>query len=135
MASFADIVLNDGQATPVAKTFKVKLNDNMVSVWEQRDLGVPIGYAIVRVQTKDTATVRKVSVSVSVPTLEAVSGANLSGFTPAPKVAYTHRANAEFILPQRGTTQERKNVKAFLTSLLGNATVASMINDGEEITG
>lgn len=135
MASFADIVLNDGQAVPVAKTFKVKMNDNMVSVWEQRDLGVPIGYAIIRVQTKDTATVRKVSLSIAVPTLEAVSGANPSGFTPAPKVAYTHRVNAEFILPQRGTTQERKNAKAFLTNLLGNATITSMINDGEEITG
>lgn len=135
MATFADIVLNDGQATPSPKTFKVKLNDNMVSVWEQRDLGVPIGYATVRVQTKDTATVRKVTLSIAVPTLEAVSGANPSGFTPAPKVAYVHRVNVEFILPQRGSTQERKNIKAFVTNLLGNGTVTSIVNDGEEITG
>lgn len=135
MATFADIVLNDGQATPSPKTFKVKLNDNAVSVWEQRDLGVPIGYATVRVQTKDTATVRKVTLSIAVPTLEAVSGANPSGFTPAPKVAYVHRVNVEFILPQRGSTQERKNIKAFCTNLLGNGTVTTIVNDGEEITG
>lgn len=135
MATFADIVLNDGQTTPVARTFKVKLNDMQATVWEERSAGVPIGYAIVRVQTKDTPTVRKVSLSVSVPTLEAVAGSNPSGFTPAPKVAYIHRFSGEFILPQRGSTQERKNVKAFITNLLGNATITSIINDGEEITG
>ena len=135
MATFADIVLNDGQATPVAKTYKVKLNDMQATVWEERSSGIPIGYAIVRVQTKDTPTVRKISLSVAVPTLEAVAGANPSGFTPAPKVAYVHRFNGEFIMPLRGSTQERKNVKAFAANLLSNATLTAVIVDGEEITG
>lgn len=135
MATFADIILNDGAATPVAHTFKVKMNDNMVSLWEDRSGGVPIGYATVKVQTKDTPNVRKVMLWIAMPTLEAIAGSNSSGFTPAQKVAYTHRSYQEFILPQRGTLAERKNIIAFHVNGLANATIKSVIQDGDEITG
>lgn len=135
MATFADIILNNGAATPVAKTFKVKMNDNMISLWEERSGGIPLGYALLKVQTKDTQTVRKVMIWVAIPTLEAVAGANGAGFTPAAKVAYTHRSYHEFILPQRGTLDERKNLIAFHTNGLLNATIKAVVQDGEEITG
>lgn len=135
MATFADIILNNGAATPVAKTFKVKMNDNMTSLWEERSGGIPLGYATVKLQTKDTQTVRKVMLWVAIPTLEAVAGANEAGFTPAAKVAYTHRSYQEFILPQRGTLDERKNLIAFHTNGLSNATIQLVVKDGEEITG
>lgn len=135
MATFADIILNNGAATPVAKTFKVKMNDNMTSLWEERSGGIPLGYALLKVQTKDTQTVRKVMIWIAIPTLEAVAGANGAGFTPAAKVAYTHRSYQEFILPQRGTLDERKNLIAFHTNGLSNTTVKTVVQDGEEITG
>lgn len=135
MATFADIILNDGLATPVAHTFKVKINDNRMSTWEDRVNGIPLGYSVVKLTTSDTDTVRKVKISVAMPTLEAVSGANQAGFTPAATIAYIHRATLEFILPQRGTLAERKNLLAFLTNSLSNATIIGVIRDGDEISG
>lgn len=135
MTAFADITINDGKATPVAHTFKVKLNDNMVSLWEDRVNGVPLGYALVRLTTKDTASVRKINVAITVPTLEAVSGANPAGFTPAPRVAYTHRFNGEFIMPQRGSTAERVDLLAYAKNFLALSLSTAVITTGEEITG
>lgn len=135
MPTFADIVLNDGQTTPVAHTFKVKVNDNMQSLWEDRVGGVPVGYATITVKTEDTATVRKVRIWVTVPTLEAIAGVNSSGFTPAQKKAYEHRSYQEFFLPQRGTAAERENLVAFHTNLLANTGILAVIRDGDEYTG
>lgn len=135
MATIADIILNDGAATPVAHTFKVKSNDMGVSRFEDRASGIPVGFGLMIVKTEETANVRKVMLEYKLPTLEAVSGANAAGFTPAASVAYVTRVKVEFFLPQRGTTQERKNVLAFLSNGLSNTTIKSIIVDGEEFTG
>ena len=135
MPTIADIVLNDGQATPVAHTFKVKMNDMQQSLWEDRVGGIPIGYATVMVKTEDTKSVRKVRLWVTVPTLEAISGANASGFTPAQKKAYEHRSYQEFFLPQRGTLAERKTLLAYHSNLLLNTGILAVIRDGDEYTG
>lgn len=135
MANLADIILNDGAATPVAHTFKVKMNDGGVSRFEDRAAGIPVGYGILIVKTEETTNVRKVTLELRIPTLEAVAGANSAGFTPAAQVAYTTRVKTEFFLPQRGTTAERKNILAFLSNGLSNTTIKSIITDGEEFTG
>ena len=135
MATFADIVLADGQATPVNHTFKTKTSTGRTAVWEDRVSGVPIAYGKLTVDTKDNDSVRRVKLSVAVPTLEAVSGANSSGFTPPSTVAYIHRVNIEFMLPQRGVSQNRKDIIAYAKNALNNATLASIITDGDEIAG
>lgn len=135
MPSFADIILRDGQATPVDHTFKVKLNDLKQSVWEDRVGGIPVGYAVITVKTEDSATVRKVRIWVTIPTLEAIGGVNASGYTPAQKKAYDHRSYQEFFLPQRGTAAERNNLVAFHVNLLSDTGLLAVIRDGEEYTG
>lgn len=135
MANFADISLNDGQATPVAHIFKVKKTVDTLSSWEDRSGGVAIGYIRLSSQTKDNADVRRVTLKVAMPTLEAVSGANPSGFTPAPKVAYTTLGTVEFVIPQRSSAAEKKNILAYVKNALLNATLASLVTDGEEIAG
>lgn len=135
MASFADIVLNDGQATPVAHTFKVKKTVDTLSSWEDRVGGIAIGYPKLTTQTKDNPDVRRISIKIAVPTLEAVSGANPSGFTPAPKVAYSTLGTVEFVLSQRASAQEKKNIIAYVKNALANAVISSLVTDGEEIAG
>lgn len=135
MASFADISLADGLAAPVAHTFKTKTSSGRVATWEDRVSGIPVGYNKLIVETKDNETVRRVKLSLAVPTLEAVSGANNAGFTPAATVAYVHRVNVEFMLPQRGISQNRKDILAYVKNTLANSIVAAIITDGDEIAG
>lgn len=136
MATFANIVINDGAATPVAHTFAVKSNDNRISKFEDRVGGVPIGYSKLTVAIADiNKNNRRVSLSIEVPILEAVSGANPSGFTPAAQVAYYDKVDVSFVTNNRSTTQNRKDVLAFVKNALALALVTSIVVDGEEISG
>lgn len=135
MATFADLVINDGASTPAAHTFKVKLNDRGLSTWEERTGGIPVGYLLVKVQTSDTVTVRKVDIDIVCPVLAAVAGANAQGFTPAAKVDYSNRSKHQFWLSQRGTQAQRTDLWAYARNILDNATIKAVITSGEEISG
>lgn len=135
MAAFADIVINDGATTPVAHTFKVKKVVGTTSLWEDRVGGIPVGYSTLQSETKESDQVRRVKIKTSKPTLEAVSGQNSSGFTPAAQKAYTLLATSEFVLPQRCTEQERKDLYALHCNALALALFKNMIVTGEEIAG
>lgn len=136
MASFANIVINDGATTPVTHTFAVKSNDNRISRFEDRAGGVPIGYSKLAVLISDiNKNNRRVEVTFEVPVLEAVSGANPSGFTPAAAVAYYNKATVTFVTNNRSTTQNRKDLLAYVKNQLALALMTSIIVDGEEISG
>lgn len=135
MTQFASFTINDGKATPVAHTFSAKSNDGRKTVWEDRSSGVPLAYPKVVLQTSDTLQIRKADISLTIPTLEAVSGANQLGFTPPATVAYFHALDIKAKLPMRGTLAERTDLYALGCNLLANAIFGGVIKTGEEITG
>lgn len=136
MASFANIVINDGQAAPVAHTFAVKSNDARISKYEDRSGGIPVGYGKLMAAVSDiNKNNRRIEFSIEVPVLEAVSGANPSGFTPAAAVAYFNKVTVSFTTNNRSTTQNRKDLLAYVKNLLALSMTASIVVDGEEISG
>lgn len=135
MPAIADIVLKNGAATPVDKTFKAKSVVGTIAKWENRDAGVPIGYKRLALETKDSASSRRVKVQVSCPTLEAVSGANPSGFVPAPAVAYTLQGSADFLISTRASDAEVADLLAFLYNSLADALFKQVIVNRDEIVG
>jgi hypothetical protein len=146
MPAFAAVTINDGQASPGAHTFNPVANDNGIYVWQDQTGGVSLGYltltyaktmpaASVRAgQASDASRVWRHKISVAVPTMETL-GTSDSGLTPAPTVACIHRANVEFIQPERGTTSVRKDVTAYVSNLLAHATFKSILNDQAGLTG
>lgn len=135
MTQFASFSINDGKATPVAHIFSAKSNDGRKTVWEDRSSGVPIAYPKVVLQTSDTLQIRRADISLTLPTLEAVSGANQLGFTPPSTVAYFHALDIKAKLPMRGTLAERTDLYALGCNLLANAIFGGIIKNGEEVTG
>lgn len=135
MAVFANIVLNDGAATPVAHTYAVKSNDNSVTTFEDRVGGVPIGYGKLIFRTSETSEQRTVKVDIVVPVLEAVSGANAAGFTPPAKVAYQNIGKLEFRTSLRSTLQQRKDLVAYVKNAAALTLVSSIVADSENISG
>jgi hypothetical protein len=57
----------------------------------------------------------------SLPVLESTSAATGSGIPPAPTIAYVLRGNIEYIMPERCTLQERKNLNAFVKNALAHS--------------
>lgn len=135
MTTAADIVLPDAQATPVNHTFAVCSANGMEAIYEDRAGGVPIGFGKLRALIKAPSTKTKTSnrnyqiqVQVAVPVLETL-GNNSAGFTPAPTVAYTVRGLVTFDIPERATTQQRKDIIKYLSGALVNAQISTLVSD------
>lgn len=118
----APIVLGDGQATPVNKTFAPKDCTPQLATWSDRSSGISIGQPHLTLSVIESATVNKISGKIMLPVLETTSTDGVAGYVAAPKVAYQSMAKFELILPHRASLQNRKDTLAFLKNFLGNAT-------------
>lgn len=136
MADNANIVIVDGAATPLTRTFGPDKIENGVATYKDRSGGITAGYGMISItrpkepQDKVNGS-EKVVVQLMLPKLEIVSGSAISGFEPAPRVAYNCVARCEFWLPVRATTQEKENLRVLLIDLLGDAILVDLIDEGE----
>lgn len=132
MAQIANIVINDGAATPVAHTF---IPQSIVSgshaKWRENQSGLPIiGQGVLEVKVAELRSgVMQCHVSLATPCLEAASGANANGYTAAPKVAYTPLVGATFNFDKRTTMQQRKDLRVLLMNALANAIVIDAVDN------
>lgn len=133
MAAQANIVINDGQAAPVAHTFTARGADPSLASWAETALGQKIGWPTITMSLRETAGDAgkcQVEIRIGLPSLEVISGSD-GGYTPSPKVAYTEWFVGSFTLPNRATLADRKNILAFAKNALANAAVTSLVQDLE----
>jgi len=138
MAAVSNIVLTDAQATPVNHTF-IPLGKDAKGVWwfEDQSGDSAIGYnrlsisitrpsqaAVGQVDKGDR--VNRVRIGISTPKPETL-GTGGNGFVPAPTLAYVERFSAEFILPDRGNLQGRKDLRKYASTLLANTHVVNAV--------
>lgn len=132
MAAIANIVINDGQATPVAHTFYPQASDPD-AVYRESLSGIAlIGNGTMKATVKLSSAaegLNRVRLVLALPALETVTAQNSAGYTAAPKVAYTNTASMDFILPNRGTTAQRKDLRVLCSNLLLNAQVIDIIEN------
>lgn len=148
MPALAPIVINDGQATPVAHTFNpAGPDENGVSFLYDRSGGIAVGFPELSINlrqpqrirsnsnTKQTSSDRvfRATVVVRVPTLDVTSPATGTGIQPAPSKAYDTVVKMEFLLPERTTLQNRKDILAYAKNILANSNVVSVVQDLESI--
>lgn len=131
MTAIAAITINDGAATPVAHTFYPVSSSPDASYRENISGLALVGQGTIKAAIKqDNGNgLNKVRLTIDLPALEVVSGVNSLGYSAAPKVAYSDKVNVDFILPSRGTGQQRKDLRVLLTNLLANAQVIDMIEN------
>jgi len=130
LAAIANLVLADGQATPVNKTFSPADCTSSLATWTDRSSGINIGFPEVTLSLNKGNEQMKVLAKVVVPTLEVISGSD-GGYTPSPKVAYQTMGKVEFTLPARSTLQNRKDIVAFIRNLLNNAVITKATEEYE----
>jgi len=131
MSSQANIVINDGQSTPVAKTFSARGADINLAVWKDVSGGISIGLPQITISNRESEGVNgsyRVEARVVLPVLETISG-DAGGYTAVPKVAYKMFGKVELIAPNRSSLQNRKDIKAFVTNLLGHTVMAETFVD------
>lgn len=129
MAAISTIVINDGKATPVAHTFN-PVQSAPDAVYREGLSSLPlIGQGVIDLRTRTQGELNRVKVTLKLPVLETATGANAQGYTAAPKVAYHSTANVEFILPSRGTAEQRKDLRVMLANLLLNAQLVDNVDN------
>lgn len=136
MASNANIVINDGEAMPIARTFTPDGIDGGVAVYSDRSGGIPVGYGkitMTRPKTPQDAQngSYKCTLQLMLPKLEVIAGSDVAGFTPASRVAYNCVAKVEYWLPVRSTTQDRKNLRTLLANLINSTIPVDAVEDLE----
>lgn len=137
MSAAANIVLNDAQATPVAHTF-VPIGPDSTGAWwfEDQSTSESIGYNRISMLLKRAGNpapgsnsgdrVNRVRVSIHCPVLETL-GTNDSGLTPPPTVAHVERIAMEFILSERASLQNRKDLRKYAYGLLAETQLLAMV--------
>jgi hypothetical protein len=137
MPAIANVVINDGAATPVAQTFTPLGKDEKGVYWFEQTTPTPanplgakrLGYKQERVydNQKRLTGESRVVFTLSLPTLE-VLGNSSTGITPPPTLSYIEKARVEFVLPERSTTQERKDTRVLIANLLAHAMAVSAVD-------
>lgn len=134
MAAVGNIVINDGQGTPVAHTFSPSAVSTEVVTYHDRVGGIVLGYPELSIGQKLPAQAGgpiKHTLRISVPTLETVTGSTGEGFAPKPTLAYKERFFAEVYHDPRSSLQERKNLNAYAKNTQANAVWTTLLENYE----
>ncbi len=136
----SNIVLADAQATPVNHTFvPVGRDKNGVFWFEDQSQANAIGFwkisielvkppTAVAEQSSSGRTVRA-KIGLHEPILETVSNNTVSGIAPAPTVSYVPRVFSEYIMPERSSLQNRKDLRKMNASLQSESQVTALIEN------
>lgn len=131
MATFANIVIKDGQATPVDHTFAVAYRRDNELGWTDRSAGVLAGFRTIsllaRPATNQNAGTR-ISVKVKDPRL-ATLGIGAEGIQPNPTRAYETLSEFSFLLPAGSDRQARLDIIAYVRNLLSNQQIIDSVVD------
>jgi hypothetical protein len=119
MPQLQNLVLTDRATTPIAHTFVPRdIRDNIGTVVESS--GIPIGdnrFTISSVRTPQGKSKARVQLTVPVVQTQTINGVS------TPVVVRTAYVDATFTFDATSTEQERKDLFAYISNLLGTAAV------------
>lgn len=129
MPAIGNIVLADGQPTPVNRTFAPLMVDKNGVAWhENRASGVQIGYdqmTLALRRATPVSAINKFTLKLTLPILEVTSPSTASGIQPAPTLAYANSVYVDFLMHTRSTSQNRKDLVTLLRNALVNGGVVA----------
>jgi hypothetical protein len=131
MSAVANIVLADGQGSPVNHTFQPTDVKPEIVTYHDKVTGIVAGYPRItlghRLSTRENPNV-KTTGRIYLPVLETAATA-ASGFTPGPTLAYNLAGNIDVTIPDRATAAERADLYAYLKNLVAHAVFGSAVKD------
>lgn len=133
MAAITSITLTDATpVTPVNRVFAPTKKEADVFTYHNRASGIVVGFDALTIQTRASTKITKatkVTIKLVLPILEQTSPSTSTGIQPAPTLAYNLLANLELVLPDRCTTQNRKDLLAMARDCLSELVVTQAVQD------
>lgn len=118
------LTINNGAATPVAKTFSPERVAPELSTFTERSAASSAGFVRLGIQFSPASSKRatnRIDLSLDLPILQTVNGVS--------SVAYVGRFKGYFVVPDVMTAAERADLAAFVANALDNAQVRAVIKD------
>jgi len=118
------LTINNGAATPVAKSFAPERVASDLSVFSERSAAVSAGFARLNVGFSSASASRptnRVDLELALPTLQTINGVS--------SVAYTGRFKGYFVLPDTMTAAERADLHAYVANALDITLVKAVVKD------
>lgn len=138
MSAITNIVLNDAASPPVSHTFNPArqglLGNSQLAEYEDRasNAGIPVGFYRIALNfsrpTKQRKTYR-IGLKLMIPVLEVTSNNTVSGIAPAPTVSYTPMFQCDFVIPERASAQNRKDLRKLVYGLLNDPQVIAAVEN------
>lgn len=126
MPAAANIVIMDGESTPVAHTFVPSKVSENVSTFYGPGASLSGREQLQITRREPTATVAgKVNFKLVLPTEVTIDG--------VVTVAMQELLSIDMVLSPKGVKQKRKNVRVMASNLLQNAIVAAVVDDFDGI--
>jgi hypothetical protein len=126
MPAIAALTINDGLASPAAHTFSPKTTNGSKAEWADRSPSIPAGYRTIShelAEPNGNRTVNKVTMGFMTPSVAAVDGSDtVVRYSSAQVVLNVHPDS---------TLQERKDLLAYVSNFLANATVKTSVENLE----
>lgn len=140
MPQLSNIVIADAQGTPVNHTFiPLGRDDKGVNWLVDQSQSNAVGYWRISIETaqpkppsagqSSSGRTYRVKVGLHEPVLETNGDSSASGIIPAPTVAYVPRSFIEFVLPERASLQNRKDLFKMTHILAENAQLQSAVEN------
>lgn len=119
-----NLTINDGSATPVAKTFAPLEVAPSSSVFAEKSAGISAGYTLLTVtfdRARANRKTNKIGISLALPIVGIVNGVST--------VTDTGRFSGTFTVPDNFTAQNRADLHAFVANALNNALLKGVVKD------
>jgi len=120
----APLSINNGAATPVAKSFAPERVAPESSIFTERTSGVSAGFTRLTIRysaANSRRATNRVDIDLDLPVLNTVNGIST--------VAYVGRFKGYFVIPDVMTAAERADLAAYVANALDNAQVRGVVKD------
>lgn len=145
MAAASNIVLADAAGTPVNHTFNPNGPDDKGVYWfVDTSQSNAIGYWRISVEVKRPPAAKagessanrsyRYIVGLHEPVLETLSNNTVSGILPAPTVAYIPRTFIEYIMSERTSLQNRKDLWKMSHLLAADTQIQGLVENLDKFT-
>jgi hypothetical protein len=124
------IVVPDAAATPVNHTFNPSKVDGDTAFLTEKSAATSLGHWVLSLMQrapligqKDKVYRTRVALAIPVTYDEVINGVT------RPTLGYTNRATVEFIVSDKATLQNRKDLRKILVGVLNDASVLDMVEN------
>lgn len=126
MPAIAALSINDGASTPVAHTFNPVSTTGARASWADRSSGLPSGYLTLTHEVRQPGQVGsayRIIIGANNPVVADVAGVD--------QVVRNSSAKVELNFSALSSEQERKDLLAYVTNFLSNASVKTSVQNIE----